>query len=64
MFAPTKFFPEKIGMNIKNAEFYADLKFVDADVIKCSLKVLQKKNMRIFSIYIFAHFFKVFCLEL
>ncbi len=30
-----KFFLKNINMGIKNAEFYADFKFVDADLNKC-----------------------------
>ncbi len=32
---PKKFFLKNINTGIKNAEFYADFKFVDADLNKC-----------------------------
>jgi hypothetical protein len=41
---PKKFFVENIHMRIKNAEFYADFKFLDADLNKMPVKkaVAQK----------------------
>ena len=32
---PKNFFLKNINMGIKNAEFYADFKFVNADLNKC-----------------------------
>jgi hypothetical protein len=35
LIAPKKYFLKNINMGIKNAIFYADFKFVDADLNKC-----------------------------
>jgi hypothetical protein len=40
-----KFFSLKISIWVsKNAEFYADFKFVDADLKKCPQKKLEPNN--------------------
>jgi hypothetical protein len=41
---PKFFFLKNINMGIKNAEFYADFKFVDAGFQKCPLQKLKAKN--------------------
>ena len=42
---PKQFFLEKYQYGYqKNAEFYADFKFVDADINKCPKKKLKPKN--------------------
>jgi hypothetical protein len=42
---PTNFFPEKYQYGYqKNAEFYADFKFVDASFQKCLYQKLNAKN--------------------
>jgi hypothetical protein len=46
----------------KNAEFYADFKFVDADLKQMPLKKLEPKTMQVLSIFVFVHFFMVLLL--
>jgi hypothetical protein len=43
-------------MGIKNEEFYADFKFVDASFKKCSYKSFRQKTMRIISSTTFTRF--------
>jgi hypothetical protein len=58
----TKIFLKNINMGIKNAEFYADFKFVDADFNKLdALKKARAKKLGELSIFVFVHFFVVFC---
>jgi hypothetical protein len=59
-YGPKFFFHENINMGTKNAEFYADFKFVDADLKKFPKKSYSQKTMQILSILVFAHFFVVF----
>jgi hypothetical protein len=47
----------------KNAEFYDDFKFVDADLKKGSEKSCSQKTLRILSIFVSAHFSVVFFLS-
>ncbi len=56
-----KFFFKNINMGIKNAEFYADFKFVDDDLNNCPQKKLEPKNYANLSFFVFVHFFVVFC---
>ncbi len=48
-------------MGIKKTEFYADFKFVDADLNKGPQKKLKPKNYAHFEYFRFVHFFVVFC---
>ena len=47
----------------KNAEFYADFKFVDADLNKCPWKKLEPKNDANFEYFRFCAFFRGFCIN-
>jgi hypothetical protein len=58
-----KNFSSKISIWVsKNAEFYADFKFVDADLNKCPQKKLEPKNYANFEFFRFCAFFRVFLL--
>ncbi len=46
----------------KNADFYADFKFVDADLNKCLEKKLEPKNYANFEYFCFCAFFRGFLL--
>jgi hypothetical protein len=60
---PKFFFLEKYQYGYqKNAEFYADFKFVDADLNKCPLKKLEPKNYGNFEKFSFCAFFRGFLL--
>jgi hypothetical protein len=56
------FFFKNINMGIKNAEFFADFKFVDADLNKCPQKKLEPKNYANFEFFRFCAFFRGFLL--
>ncbi len=60
---PKNFFLEKYQYGYKKkAKFYADFKFVDANLNKCPPKKSKsQKTMRILSIFVFVHFFVVVC---
>jgi hypothetical protein len=60
---PKKIFFEKYQNGYqKNAEFYADFKFVGADLNKCPLKKLEPKNYANFEYFRFCAFFRGFLL--
>ncbi len=60
---PKKIFFEKYQYGYpKNAEFYADFKFVDADLNKCPRKKLEPKNYANFEYFRFCAFFRGFLL--
>jgi hypothetical protein len=46
----------------KHTEFYADFKFVDADLKNCPLKKLEPKNYANFEFFRFCAFFRGFLL--
>ncbi len=49
-------------MGIKNAEFYADFKFVDADVNKCLQKKALTKKVKNNANFEYSSFLRVFLL--
>jgi hypothetical protein len=55
------FFKYQYGYQ-KNAEFYADFKFVDGDLNKYPLKKLEPKNYANFEYFRFCAFFRCFWL--
>jgi hypothetical protein len=60
---PKKFFLEKYHYGYqKDAEFYADFKFVDADLNKGPPKKLEPKNYANFEYFLFCAFFGGFLL--
>ncbi len=60
---PKKNFSWKISLWVStNAEFYADFKFVDADLNKCPYKKLEPKNYANFEYFRFCAFFHGFLL--
>jgi hypothetical protein len=60
---PKKFFLEKYHYGYqKNAEFYADFNFVDADLNKSPYKKLEPKNYANFEYFRFCAFFRGFLL--
>jgi hypothetical protein len=61
-FDPKKLFLKNINMGLKNAEFYADFKFADADLNKCPLKKLDPKNYANLDFFRFCAFFRGFLL--
>ncbi len=60
---PKIFFPWKISIWVsKNAEFYADFKYVGAGFQKCPYKKLEPKNYANFEYFRFCAFFRGFLL--
>jgi hypothetical protein len=60
---PKHFFLEKYQCGYrKNAEFYADFKFVDANLNKCPLKKLEQKNHANLEYFRFCAYFRGFLL--